>query len=341
MGQEGPLSHPGTREVGDLGTGPQIVSGGTQPAHLTPPPFAHSPTADPWNQGRTRIFSLFPLAGQASKRLAPQSEKKGVGSVCFSLSSIFFFLRLISLLGEKSINLNQFFVCDEGKKSRVGGEQQISPPGPHQEMHFTGDVVCDTRGSERGCHVDRTSQLPRFLSLLHRKKRDAANLFTFPKCQDKLGGLHVGAQSWRQLFYEKSVWGWTFPFASSVLARRQDGGPHLPGRVRLASPPRGGRAARARMDARPDRPTLRTHGGRRGGGRGRERGLRTQAPAAARPRARRRARAPGWEPLGQDSHLGGSGGATGRRAARFPSRNAHQNFCVFLPPLLKSKSYNL
>lgn len=103
-------------------------------------------------------------------------------------------------------------------------------------MHFTGDVACDTRRSERGCHVDRTSQLPRFLSLLHRKKRDAANLFTFPKCQDKLGGLHVGAQSWRQLFYKRSVWGWTFPFASSVLARRQDGGPHLPGRVRLASP---------------------------------------------------------------------------------------------------------
>lgn len=129
LGQEGPLSHPGTREVGDLGTGPQIVSGGTQPAHLTPPPFAHSPTADPWNQGRTRVFSLFPLAGQASKRLAPQSEKKGVGSVCFSLASnFFFFLRLISLLGEKSINLNHFFVCDGGKKSRVGGEQQIPPP---------------------------------------------------------------------------------------------------------------------------------------------------------------------------------------------------------------------
>lgn len=62
-GRRGPSATQGTREVGDLGTGPLIVSGGTQLAHLSPPPFSHSPTADPWNQGRTRIFSLFPLAG--------------------------------------------------------------------------------------------------------------------------------------------------------------------------------------------------------------------------------------------------------------------------------------
>lgn len=67
-----------------------MVSGGTQPTHLTPPPFSHSPMADPWNQGRTRIFSLFPLAHQTNKRLAPQSEKKGVGSVCFAFFFFFF-----------------------------------------------------------------------------------------------------------------------------------------------------------------------------------------------------------------------------------------------------------
>lgn len=37
------------------------------------------------------------------------------------------------------------------------------------------------------------------------RKRNPANLFTFPKCQDKLGGLRVSAQSTRQLFYKKNV----------------------------------------------------------------------------------------------------------------------------------------
>lgn len=107
------------------------------------------------------------------------------------------------------------------------------------------------------CHVDKISQFPRFLSLLHRKKRNPANLFTFPKCQDKLGGLHVSAQSSRRLlFYKKSGRGGLFLFASSSYARR-DGGPHLPGRVGLASLPRGGRAASSPENVWPDRPTLR------------------------------------------------------------------------------------
>lgn len=38
-----------------------------------------------------------------------------------------------------------------------------------------------------------------------REKRNPANLFTFPKCQDKLGGLRVSAQSSRQLFYKKNI----------------------------------------------------------------------------------------------------------------------------------------
>lgn len=99
-GRRGHSATQGTRQAGDLGTGPLVVSGATQLSHLTPPPFSHSPTADPWNQGRTRIFSLFPLAGQASKRLASQSEKKGVGSVCFSNFFSLFFFRLSLLGGE-------------------------------------------------------------------------------------------------------------------------------------------------------------------------------------------------------------------------------------------------
>lgn len=76
-------------------------------------------------------------------------------------------------------------------------------PGPHQEMHFTGGV-CAIH-AERVCLVDKISPFPPFLSLLRREKRNPTNLFTFPKCQDKLGGLRVGAQSSRQLFYKKSV----------------------------------------------------------------------------------------------------------------------------------------
>lgn len=197
--------------------------------------------------------------------------------------------------------------------------------------------VCYTRRSDRVCHVDRISRFPRFLSLLHRKKRNTANLFTFPKCQDKLGGLRVGAQSWRQLFYKKSVWGWTFPFASSSFARRKDGGPHLPGRVGLASLPRGGRAASSRMDARPDRPTLRTHGGRRGGGRGWEWGLRTQALAAAWLRVRWRVWALGWE-SGRTRISTGRGEGGARRG--FHPRMRIRTF-AFFSPVLKSKSYNL
>lgn len=58
-------------------------------------------------------------------------------------------------------------------------------------------------------------------------------------------------------FTGKVFGGGLFLFAHSSFARRRDGGPHLPGRVGLASLPRGGRAAGSRMDARPHRPTLR------------------------------------------------------------------------------------
>ena len=117
-----------------------MVSGETQPAHLTPPPFSYSPRSDPWNQGRTRIFSLFPLVGQANKRLAPQSERKGVGSVCYSFSYFFFFLRLRNLLRGEGINWSNF-LCVRLKVKSCGwlGSSRFLP-GPHQEKHFTGDV---------------------------------------------------------------------------------------------------------------------------------------------------------------------------------------------------------
>ena len=92
-----------------MDSGPLVASGGTQPAHLTPPPFSHSPKADPWKPRQDRIFSLFPLAGQASKRLAPQSEKRRVGSV--SPPPFFFFFKIKkSVKTEKSLNLNHFCV---------------------------------------------------------------------------------------------------------------------------------------------------------------------------------------------------------------------------------------
>lgn len=196
------------------------------------------------------------------------------------------------------------------------GSSRPPPPGPHQEMHFMGGVcVRHTQIRSCVCHAAKISRFPRFLSLLRRKKRNPANLFTFPRCQDKLGGLHVGAQSRRQLFYKKSVWGWTLPFASSSFARRH-GGPHLPGKVGLASLRRGGRAASSRADGRTARQAYPADPRR-------EPRLRTRAPAAAWQRVRWRVWALGWEP----------GRARGRRSeARFSSKNAHQKFCFFLPP---------
>lgn len=45
-GRRGLTATQGSREDEDLGTWPLMVSGRTQPAHLTPP-FSHSPRADP------------------------------------------------------------------------------------------------------------------------------------------------------------------------------------------------------------------------------------------------------------------------------------------------------
>lgn len=268
-GRRGPSATQGTREVGGVGTGPLIVSGGTQLAHLTPPLPSHSPKTDPWNQGRTRIFSLFPLAGQASRRLGPQSEKGGVGSACFSLSYFFFFLRL-SLLGEKSINLNHFFVCDEGKKSRAGGEQRVFPQDHTRKCTLlemcvihADRIACVTWIKPRPLHSFPYSTERKETQRICLHSRNARRSW-----EDRMSVPRVGDSR----FTRKVFGGGPFPFVSSSCANRKDGGPHLPGRDGLASLPGGGRAAGSRMDARPDRPTPRTHGGRRGGGRSRERG---------------------------------------------------------------------
>lgn len=56
------------------------------------------------------------------------------------------------------------------------------------------------------CHVDKNLPVTSIPSLTFcKEKRNPANLFTFSKCQDKLGGLRVSAQSARQLFYKKNI----------------------------------------------------------------------------------------------------------------------------------------
>lgn len=60
------------------------------------------------------------------------------------------------------------------------------------------DCMCVSCGQQSTRSLDSFSCFPE-------RKRNPANLFTFPKCQDKLGGLRVSAQSTRQLFYKKNV----------------------------------------------------------------------------------------------------------------------------------------
>lgn len=59
------------------------------------------------------------------------------------------------------------------------------------------------------CHVDKNlPSHPGYLDSFPyfcKEKRNPANLFTFPKCHGKLGGLRVSAQSSRQLFYKKNI----------------------------------------------------------------------------------------------------------------------------------------
>lgn len=114
-------------------------------------------------------------------------------------------------MGGGSINSNNFFTrVAKGEKNRERVGRSSGRTTPRDALY---------RGV-RALHEDcvsvswtKTFPSPPFLPLLCRETRNPANLFTFPKCQDKLGGLRVSAQSARQ--------GGLFLCASSSSARRQ------------------------------------------------------------------------------------------------------------------------
>lgn len=83
-------------------------------------------------------------------------------------------------------------------------------------------IVCVPCGQKSLHPLDSSPYFPE-------RKRNPANLFTFPKCQDILGGLRVSAQSTRQLFCKKNVQA-DFSFASP-LTLAEDRAAHLPGRL--------------------------------------------------------------------------------------------------------------
>ena len=80
-GRRDPSATQGTREVGDVDSGPLVASGGTQPAHLTPPPFSHSPKADPWKPRQDRIFFSLPIGRPGQQKVGSPIRKKEGGVV--------------------------------------------------------------------------------------------------------------------------------------------------------------------------------------------------------------------------------------------------------------------
>lgn len=121
-------------------------------------------------------------------------------------------------------------------------------------MHFKGGLSAVHTDCVYVSCGQKISPSPRFLPFPERK-RNPANLFTFPKCQDILGGLRVSAQSTRQLFYKKNLQA-AFSFASS-LALSEDRAAHLPGRLGQAWCVRGGWALLSKgrtADRRPGHP---------------------------------------------------------------------------------------
>lgn len=231
-------------------------------------------------------------------------------------------------------------MCEvEGKKLRVGGEQQ-SPPRTTPGKALYGRCVCCTRRSDRRyvMWTKSPSSLDSFPYSTERKEIQRICLHSRNARINWEDCMSVPRVRDSCCFTREVFGGGLFLFASSSFSRR-DGDPHLPRRVGLVPFPRGGRAASSPENAGPDRPTL---GDPRGWGAA-GRGLRTQALVAARLGVRRRS---GLQlGAGQDWHPGGFGGAReGGGEGRFPSKRAHQNFSFFLfffPPFLKSKSYNL
>lgn len=92
-GRRGLTATQGSREDEDLGTWPLMVSEGLSQPTSSLLLFPTAPGQTPGTKAGPGFFSLFPLVGQANKRLAPQSEREEVGSVFFLF--LFFFLSLL------------------------------------------------------------------------------------------------------------------------------------------------------------------------------------------------------------------------------------------------------
>lgn len=215
-----------------------MVSGGTQPAHLIPTPFSHSPRADPWNQGRTRIFFSLPIGWPGQQKIGSPIRKGGGGVSLFPFPIFFFFvvvvvLRLRNLLEEKqSINSSNFFVCEvEGRKLRVGGEQQ-SPPRTTPGKALYGRCVCCTRRSDRRyvMWTKPPSSLDSFPYFTERKEIQRICLHSRNARINWEDCMSVPRVRDSCCFTREMFGGGLFFFASSSFARR-DGDPHLPGRL--------------------------------------------------------------------------------------------------------------
>ena len=168
--------------------------------------------------------------------MAPQSEREEVGSVFFLF--LFFFvvvvvLRLRNLLEEKqSINSSNFFVCEvEGRKLRVGGEQQ-SPPRTTPGKALYGRWVCCTRRSDRRyvMWTKPPSSLDSFPYFTERKEIQRICLHSRNARINWEDCMSVPRVRDSCCFTREMFGGGLFFFASSSFARR-DGDPHLPGRL--------------------------------------------------------------------------------------------------------------
>lgn len=96
-GRRGPSASQGTREAGDPGPGPLIVSGGTQLAHLTPPPFSHSFRQTPGTKAGPGFFLSSHWPARPAKGWLPNQGKRGGVGLVFFFFPYFFFQRSLRL----------------------------------------------------------------------------------------------------------------------------------------------------------------------------------------------------------------------------------------------------